>query len=236
MSATQKSMDWDFPEDLVEPKKVDTASNNPTFLDIEQNGLEWIIARLGKLTGSSIAKVMAHEEVGFGDPAKNLAVDLAIQQITGKVSNHPSYSNSHMKRGREQEPIARQLYEIERYCLVDNGGFFDNGNTGCSPDGLIDNDGIIEIKSVIASTHYNTIKKSGLDPAYKWQRIFNLKETRREWLDYVSFCADFPEGKQLFIKRIFAKDLQKEFARIDKRVEKFNTLLNKIKDDILNLK
>lgn len=202
--------------------------------DIEQNTEEWLLLRAGKVTGSSVSKVMANFGKDFGDPAKRMAVDLAIQQITGKAELSNSYSNEHMERGHEQEPIARLLYEDEHFCEVTNGGFFDNGFTGCSPDGMV-GDGIIEIKSVIASTQYKTIKRGTFDSAYKWQIIFNLKESKANWLDYISYSADFPLGKQLFVKRLFKEEFEKEFIQIDERLNEYEKVVNDIKENIINL-
>ena len=198
---------------------------------IEQNTDEWLQMRSGHLTGSSIAKIMANGEKAFGDPAKKLAVDIALEQIVG----HPvgiSYSNAAMERGHEQEPIARLLYESTYFYSVDAGGFYDNGFTGCSPDGLVNLDGVIEIKSVIASQQYKRVKSGTYDSGYRWQLMFNLKESGREWIDYISYCADFPDGKQLFVQRIHAKDQVETFRKIDVRIEKYLKLVEQVKADI----
>lgn len=201
------------------------------WIDIDQNTDSWLQLRSGKVTGSAISKIMANYGKSFGEPAKKLAVDIAIEQITGKrIENN--YTNDHMERGHEQEPIARQLYESEYFCKVDNGGFYDNGDTGCSPDGLISDVGVIEIKSVIPSVQYKTVKRNAPDPAYKWQLVFNLKETGRDWIDYVSFCLDFPEDKKLFVKRINKSELTEEFKQIDLRLIEFKSLVDEVKHDI----
>jgi len=171
--------------------------------------------------------------MSFGDPAKKLALQLAIEQITGNPILS-TFSNDHMDRGHEQEPIARALYEETFFCEVTNGGMFDNGKTGISPDGLVYDDGIIEIKSVIASVQYATIKRMNIDPSYKWQCVFNLKESERDWLDYVSYCAEFPEGKQLFDYRIVKEDMQDKFAMIDSRLAEFWPLVEERKQLILS--
>ena len=168
----------------------------------------------------------------FGEPAKQLAIDIALAQVTGKAQDN-NYSNEHMERGHEQEPIARQRYEEGYFCDVLNGGFFDNGFTGCSPDGLVGEDGVIEIKSVIPSVQYKTVKRGTFDPAYRWQLIFNLRETGRSWIDYISFCMDFPENKKLFVQRINKSELIKEFEQIDLRLIEFKSLVDEIKQDIL---
>jgi hypothetical protein len=190
------------------------------FHDIQQNTDEWMKLRAGKVGGSSIGYIMASYGKAFGDPAKKLAVKLALEQITGKPQES-NYNNAHMERGHEQEPIARALYEDTYFCDVSNGGFFDNGKTGVSPDGLVGTSGVIEIKSVIDSVQFKTVKRKALDPCYKWQCIFNLMETGREWLDYVSFCADFPEGKRLFVQRLNIADCSEEIEMIGNRLLEF---------------
>ena len=203
------------------------------FHDIQQNTDEWFLLRAGKLTGSKFGTIMAKYGKPFGEPAKKYAVNIAIEQITGNPI--PSgYSNAHMERGHEQEPIARDLYEQENFTDVSNGGFFESDFVGMSPDGLIDDDGVIEIKSVIPSVHYANIKRGSVDPAYKWQCIGNLKFCGRDWLDFISFCADFPVDKQLFVHRIRKKDLVSEFDMIDNRIDQFKILVDESKQKILN--
>ncbi len=203
------------------------------FIDIAQNTEEWFALRGGRLTSSKLGVVMASYGKAFGEPAKKYAVNIAIEQITDNAI--PSdYSNAHMQRGHEQEPIARMLYEDDNFCDVAEGGFFMSDFVGCSPDGLVDSDGVIEIKSVIASTQYATVKRQSLDPAYKWQCIGNLKFTGRNWLDFVSYCSEFPEDKQLFVHRLNKDDYQKEFEMIDLRIKEFKKLVEKSKEIILN--
>lgn len=201
------------------------------FLDMQQNNDQWLLSRSGKVTGSSAAKIMANYGKAFGDPAKKLAANIAVEQLTG--SNIASdYTNAHMERGHLQEIFARQLYEETYFCDVANGGFFDNGFTGCSPDGLVDDSGVIEIKSVIASVQYATLKRGYPDPAYKWQLNFNLKETGRDWIDYISFCQEFPDNRKLIVHRLHKDDQQEEFEMIDVRLAEFKKLVDEIKSDI----
>lgn len=198
--------------------------------DVEQNEDEWLMLKAGKLSGSSIAKVMANHPKAFGEPAKRLAVDIAIGQLTGNYTSD-GYSNGNMERGHEQEPIARKHYEDEYFCEVGNGGFFDNGFTGCSPDGIVGN-GLIEIKSVIPSVQYKRIKSKTYDSAYRWQMIFNMKEAGKDWIDFVSFCADFPEDKKLFVVRMYAENQQESYKQLDARIAKFKLFVEQVKSDI----
>lgn len=203
------------------------------FYDIEQNTEEWLDLRVGLYTSSNAGKVMANYGKAFGDPAKKYAVQIAIEQITGKKQSS-DYNNDHMERGHEEEPLARMAYCEEMFCDVSNGGFFGSNFIGCSPDGLVNDCGVIEIKSVIPSVHFANVKRGTVDPAYKWQCIGNLKYTEREWLDFVSFCNTYPDDKKLFVYRIFAKNLQEEFAMLDARTTEFKKLVDETRDNIIN--
>lgn len=202
------------------------------FLDVEQNSDEWFEMRAGKLTGSKFGTIMANDGKAFGEPAKKYAANIALEQITGKAISS-DYSNDHMQRGHDQEPLARMKYEEQFFCTVDNGGFFDCGDTGVSPDGLVGEDGLIEIKSVIPSVHYASIKRQSFDPAYRWQLIGNLKSTERDWIDFVSYCADYPEDKQLFVFRLHKDHYKAEFEKMSIRTALFIKLVKETKESIL---
>jgi len=204
------------------------------FHDVEQNSDAWFDLRAGRLTSSKLGVVMANYGKAFGNPAKQYAVNIAVEQITGKPM--PSgYQNEHMQRGHEQEPVARMIYETDTFSTVSNGGFFGSEFIGCSPDGMVFDSGVIEIKSVIPSVHFANIKRQSLDPAYRWQCIGNLKFTGRDWLDFVSYCADFPPDKQLFTHRIEPDSFTDDFKMIDERISEFKALVDKTRQDILNL-
>ena len=205
---------------------------DPVFHDVQQNTEEWDLLRAARITSSKLSVVMANFGKAFGDPAKKYAVDIAVAQLTGKAPKS-GYSNDHMERGHEEEPLARMAYEEQHFCKVSNGGFFAIGDDlGCSPDGLLGLDGVIEIKSAIPSIHYERIRKNTFDSAYKWQLIGNMVLTKREWIDFVSYCSDFPEDSQLFVVRLHAADYQDEARMIKERLEEFRALIDQIKTDI----
>lgn len=206
-----------------------------TFHDVEQNTDEWYHLRGGKFTSSNAGKVMANLGKAFGEPAKKYAVNIAIEQITGKPISS-DYTNAHMDRGHEQEPVARALYEDRIFGDVDNGGFFGSDFIGCSPDGLVYSYGVIEIKSVIASVHFNNIKRGTVDPAYKWQCICNLLFTGRDWIDFVSYCSEFPLDNQLYIYRMNKEDYQEEFKQVNDRLDEFKELVDLTRLTIINSK
>lgn len=203
------------------------------YVDVEQNTDEWFDMRAGKLTSSKLGIVMAKFGQAFGDPAKKYAKVIAVEQIrNAPVAS--SFSNDHMERGHEQEPLARALYEQETFSTVDNGGFFCSDKVGCSPDGLVQKDGVIEIKCVIANIHYDNVKRQNIDPQYKWQGIGNLKFTSRDWLDFISYCDDYPIGKQLFVHRIRKEEFTEQYEMIDQRIDEFMSLVRANKETILN--
>jgi hypothetical protein len=190
------------------------------FHDVEQNSDAWHALRLGKVTCSKNPIIMANDGKAFGEPAKRYALQLALERITERRAEH-SFTNEHMERGHEQEPIARMLYEETFFTSVSNGGFFDHGDHGDSPDGLVDDDGVVEIKSVIAPTHWETLRLGRPDPAYRWQIVGHLDATGRQWVDFVSFCSDFPEHDQLLVYRINRTEVEDDIARLRARRQLF---------------
>ncbi|WP_436868267.1 lambda exonuclease family protein [Enterobacter hormaechei] len=202
--------------------------------DVEQNGEEWDALRLGKATASNFGLIMANDGKAFGEPAKRYALQLALEQIKGCKSEF-GFSNDHMERGHEQEPIARMLYEEINFVDVDNGGFFDHETYGDSPDGLVGQDGLVEIKSVIAATHYSTLTRGSFDPAYRWQLVGHLDCSGRDWVDFISYCSDFPDGKQLIAYRLTAAECESEIARLRARRKDFLELVADTKRRILEL-
>lgn len=202
--------------------------------DIEQNSEPWLDLRIGKVTGSSVGKVMANYGKAFGEPAKKLAINIAVERLTKKRIECDGFSNSHMERGHEEEPVARMLYEETYFSTVGNGGFYDNGKTGSSPDGLINDNGVIEIKSVIPTSHYPVAKSGYFDRKYKWQLTFNIRESKRDWIDFVSYCSSYPEGKRLYVYRLHKHEIEKELTMIELRLKEFEALVAEISKNIIN--
>lgn len=201
------------------------------FHDIEQNSDEWFDMRGGRLTSSKLGVVMANYGKPFGEPAKKYAIDIAIEQITGKPI--PStFSNAHMERGHEEEPLALMAYEEQTFQDASNGGFYCDDFIGCSPDFNIYDEGLGEIKSAIPSVHFDRVRKGGLPGAHKWQCIGNLKFTGRDWIDFISFCSAYPEGKQLFIHRVTKEQCTEEFKQINLRVSEFKALVDSSRKQI----
>jgi hypothetical protein len=211
-----------------------SAKMQPKFFDVIQNTPEWDALRRGKVTSSNASSFMAnHDKNTWGEPARRYALKLALERITGSKSYH-GFSNEHTERGHIQEPVARGLYEMEYFVNVDNGGFFDcDGLYGASPDGLINDDGIIEIKSVIAPVHYANIKRNGHDPAYTWQILSNLDCSKRDYADFISYCSEFPEHNQLVVYRLYRKDYLDQIELLRKRRGDFLKLIDEVEREIM---
>jgi len=199
--------------------------------DVAQNSEEWFALRIGKATASNNATFMANYGKAFGDPAKRYALQLALERVTGQKAEF-SFKSDDMERGHIQEPVARMLYEEAQFVEVTNGGFFDCGTHGDSPDGLIGKHGVLEIKSVTAAVHWATVERGSFDPAYRWQLVGHLDCSGREWVDFVSYCSDFPEDGQLVVYRQDRDDFKTELLQLAERRAEFLQLVDTITNNI----
>lgn len=189
---------------------------------IEQRTDEWFAARAGKATGSEMSKIMAHYGKPFGRPALALAERLAAERISGSPILEAGFANQNMTNGIILEPVAIRLYEETTFSTVTNGGFFNNGTHGASPDGLVGEEGVIEVKCGIASVHEERRKRWGIDSCYKWQTAHELNSAiisggKAKWLDFVSYCHELEYPKNIIVFRVKASD--KKFLEHKKKME-----------------
>lgn len=172
--------------------------------NMPQNTPEWLEARLGKITGSEVSClfVKGKAEHGWGAGAITYAHRLASERITGKL--RASLQNQYTDWGDEYEPVAIEEYELRTFNLVDRVGFVElNPRVGCSPDGLVDDDGIIEVKCPEKPEEYMRMKMGGDIPKdYMHQVQFNLWVTDREWCDLIYYHPYFPGKSGIHIQRI----------------------------------
>jgi putative phage-type endonuclease len=153
---------------------------------MEQRTDDWHKARNGCLTGSRFAALMSS-----GKTREDLIKDLAWMRFTGEPLE--SYSNAAMQRGIELEPEARDWYVFQSGNRVDEEGFIAHASipyVGISPDGLVGEDGLIEIKAPLHRGHIETIERKKMPSQYRWQVQGQLWVTGRKWLDYVSYHPD----------------------------------------------
>lgn len=168
-----------------------------------QGSDEWLEARLGCATASCFADVMAK---GEGIVRKKYMRRIVAERLTGKSVE--SFSNPHLERGTEQEGYARMEYESATGNLVQEVGFLRHPEimAGASPDGIIDANGGIEIKSVIPTVQIETIERGAYPAQHKPQIMGNLWISEREWWDYVSYSPDMPDPLRLYVFRVHRDD------------------------------
>jgi len=192
------------------------------FHEVEQNTDEWMQLRMGKITASNFSTIMANLGKPFGKPAMDYAMRVAIEGHTKRVIE--TFTNEWMERGKQLEEDARQLYSSMNFVEVKPGGFAEWMRYGASADGQINDCGLIEIKCVKYNTHFNTLIKGGYDTSYQWQIRGQMMLYDREWCDFVSYCPDFPQNKQLYVHRI-KRDLILEDQLMD-RLAQFEKLID----------
>ncbi len=171
--------------------------------DIIQGSPEWFQIRCGKLTASRMADATAKTKTGWGAGRKNLMAQLVAERLTGTVAE--SYSNAAMQWGTDTEPEARAAYEFYQGVDVVEIGFIDHPSipmTGCSPDGLVGDDGMVEIKCPNTATHIDTLLKGTIPSKYVKQMQWQMACAGRDWCDFVSYDPRMPEEMKLFVSRV----------------------------------
>jgi len=169
----------------------------------EQGTEAWQAQRRGKVTASRVADVIKKTKSGYSTSRKNYAAQLLCERLTGKTAE--GFSNAAMAWGIEKEPEARVAYEFMKNATVEQVSFVDHPSiamSGASPDGLVGEDGLIEIKCCNTATHLEALMSGEIDPDYITQIQWQLACTGRKWCDYVGFDPRLPAHLQLFIKRI----------------------------------
>lgn len=175
--------------------------------EIVQRSDEWFKARMGKVTASRVADILAKTKTGWSTSRGNYLMELALQRITGEIER--GFVNDAMQWGIDTEAQARMAYEIHTGVFVDEIGFVDHPKIewfGASPDGLVGLDGLVEIKCPNSATHWQTVKTKKIPEKYMLQMFTQIACTGRDWCDFVSFDPRMPERSRLFIARLFRHD------------------------------
>lgn len=179
---------------------------------MEQRSEEWFAIRCGKVTASRIADVVVRTKSGYGSGRANYMAELIAERLTGKPAD--KFQSAAMVWGIETEALARMAYEAHKNCAVLEGGFVPHPTikqTGASPDGYIDFDGLVEIKCPNTATHIDTLITGTVPEKYVYQMQWQMVCAEREWCDFVSFDPRMPEHMRMFIKRV---DFDKPMARM----------------------
>ena len=183
--------------------------------DIIQGSPEWHAIRLGKVTASRVADVIAKTKTGASASRANYMAELIAERLTGEPAE--KFTNIAMQWGTEKEPDARSAYEFRTDATVREIGFVIHPTidaSGASPDGLVNDDGLVEIKCPNTATHLDTLLGQEVPAKYITQMQWQMSCTGRKWCDFVSFDPRLPESMSLFVKRV---------QRDDKRIKELET-------------
>lgn len=167
-----------------------------TFDTSPQGSEAWLAARKGRITGSRFRDALDRTAKGAMTAKANLyALDTARERFGGSAA--PVFVNAAMRTGTEQEPIARAEYEAETGAVVIEAGFAytDDGRFGCSVDGLVGADGMVEIKTMVSSDTLFTAMVEGDHSAYMDQINGSMWLLDRKWCDLILWAPDLPLGR-----------------------------------------
>ena len=184
-----------------------------------QGSPEWHLERLGLVTASRVADVIARTKSGPAASRAAYMSTLVAEQLTGNSAE--TYTNASMQWGTEHEAEARRAYSLETDVTVEEIGFARHLKlkSGASPDGLVGDDGIVEIKCPNTHTHIGTLLAEKVPKKYITQMQWQMVCTERSWCDFVSYDPRLPLEMQLFIKRIARDD--DYISTLEDEVEKF---------------
>jgi len=194
-----------------------------------QGSIEWLKDRLGHVSASNVKACSAYLKDGKTEGATRR--DYRIQLVTERLKGEPTpqgYVSADMQRGIDLEPVARATYEAITGNLVDQCGFVKHPTIpffGASPDGLIGEDGLLEIKCPKSATHIGYILDKQAPAEYKAQMNAQILCTGRKWVDFMSFDDSMPEHLQVFIVRYIP-----EQKALDKMLESVTVFLQETEE------
>jgi len=201
---------------------------------MEQRTEEWFAARIGKVTASRVADVIAKTKSGYSASRDNYMAQLICERLTGQQGE--SFTNAAMTWGTETEPLARSAYEAYADVMVEEVGFVPHPTiemSGASPDGLVGLFGMLEIKCPNTATHIDTLLTQTVPGKYITQMQWQMRCCERQWCEYCSYDPRLPQELQLFVKRVefdpeYVAMLEKEviqfLAELDDKVNKLTNL------------
>jgi putative phage-type endonuclease len=202
--------------------------------EIIQRSDAWFTARLGKVTASRVADVIAKTKSGYSASRDNYMAQLICERLTGQQGE--SFTNAAMTWGTETEPLARSAFEAYADVMVEEVGFVPHPTiemSGASPDGLVGLFGMLEIKCPNTATHIDTLLTQVVPTKYITQMQWQMRCCERQWCEFVSFDPRLPQDLQLFVKRVefdpeYVAMLEKEviqfLAELDDKVNKLTNL------------
>ena len=186
----------------------------------EQGTKEWFAERCGKVTASRLADVTARTKTGWGAGRKNYMAQLIAERLTGTVAE--SYTNAAMQWGIDTEPDAVAAYAFLSGNEVSEVGFVQHSTidqSGASPDRLVNDDGLLEVKCPNTATHIDTLLSGKIDKRYMLQMQWQMACTGRVWTDFVSYDPRLPGHLSMFVQRVNRDD--EWITKLEKDVTEF---------------
>lgn len=202
--------------------------------NLEQRSAEWVAARLGKVTASRVADVMARTKTGYGASRANYMAELLCERLTNTQAYR--FTSAEMQRGTDLEPEARTAYSFIHSKTVEETGFVIHpriANFGASPDGLIGEDGLVEIKCPSSATHIEYLLSGDVPGKYNTQMQAQMACTGRAWCDFVSYDSRLPEELHLFVRRV--KRDPAFIATMEQEIRTFLAELDAMESKLRNL-
>lgn len=194
---------------------------------MEQRSAEWFAARLGCVTASRVKDVMASGRGGAPSATrKNYMMELLCERLTGQSGGADLSRNAAVQRGVELELFACMAYEAAKGLMVVETGLVMHptiAGFGASPDGLVGDDGVLEIKCPNTATHIATMQSERHDPQYEWQMLAQMACTGRAWADFVSYDDRLPEPLQYVCHRF-----ERDFKRIREMESEIKAFLEEL--------
>ena len=203
--------------------------------EIIQGSEAWFASRLGKVTASRVADVIAKTKSGYSTSRANYLAQLVAERLTGRVAE--SFSNAAMQHGTETEPLARMAYEAETGLMVTEVAMIDHPTipmTGASPDGFVGDQGLVEIKCPNTATHIDTLLSDKTQSKYIPQMQWQMACTGKKWCDFVSFDPRLPEDMQLFVARVDRDDAY--IAELEAEIQTFLSEVETTVQRLIDLK
>ncbi len=204
------------------------------YLVVVQNSPEWLDAKVRPSHGIRIADVTANQERKSAASRESYKMELLAEVLTGRATEH--YVSQAMDFGRENEPLAGSLYEIEKGMEVERVGYVLHPSiprSGCSPDGLVGDDGLVEFKVPNTTTHLEYLIGEVVPAEYIPQMTWQMACTGREWCDFVSYDPRLPSAFGLFIVRLPRNE--ELICEMEKEVEKFIAELNALSEKLRHM-
>lgn len=186
----------------------------------EQGSEEWFKERLGKVTASRIADVIAKTKTGWGASRANYMAELIAERLTGVPAD--KFTNSAMQWGIDTEAEACAAYAFRQNLDLEEVGFVQHPKiamTGASPDRLVGKVGLVECKCPNTATHLETLLGTPVADKYVVQMQWQMACTDRKWCDWVSYDPRMPENMRLFIRRFPRDDVR--IAELEMAVVQF---------------